>query len=40
MGYLGVNTLQKYLLYLEISYINDISSGSYYETCELAKATK
>ena len=40
MGHLGVDALRKYLLRLGISYIDDISSDSYCETCQLAKATK
>ncbi len=40
MEHIGVDALRKYLSRLGISYIDDIATGSYCDTCQLAKATK
>ncbi len=40
MGHLAIDSLQKYLLRLEVSYTDDITTKYYCDTCQLAKATK
>ncbi len=40
MGYLAIDSFQKYHLHLGMSYTNDITAKYYCDTCQLAKATK
>ncbi len=40
MGHLAIDSLWKYLLCLGVSYTDDITAKYYYDTCQLAKATK
>lgn len=40
MKYLRINIFQKYLLNLEINYIDNITIKFYYNTYKLAKVTK